>query len=101
MGPMFSGKTSELIKRVSRESIYRQKKSILIKYSKDTRYSTDTVLTHDKYIIFIKRIYNYTAMRAEKLGDIYNELKEYDIVAIDEGQFFEDVSLNFYSVRKM
>lgn len=48
MGPMFSGKTSELIKRVSRESQYRLKKSILIKYSKDNRYSCDSVLTHDK-----------------------------------------------------
>jgi thymidine kinase len=48
MGPMFSGKTTELIKRISRESMYRHKKTILIKYAKDQRYCIENVLTHDK-----------------------------------------------------
>ena len=93
MGPMFSGKTSELLKRVCRESTYRQRKSIVIKYAKDFRYSEDTVLTHDKYIFIINyRLYNYAAIKAERLADIYTDLKEYDIVAIDECQFFDDVT---------
>lgn len=34
-------------------------------------------------------------MRAEKLDDIYDKLKDFEIVAIDEGQFFEDVIIKY------
>lgn len=48
-GPMFSGKTTELIRRVRRYSIARQR-CLVIKYAKDTRYSDDGVSTHDRYV---------------------------------------------------
>ena len=47
-GPMFSGKTTELIRIVKRFSIAKRK-CLLIKYSKDDRYSVHGVSTHDKY----------------------------------------------------
>ena len=45
-GPMFSGKTTELIRRYTRYEL-AGKKCILIKYSKDTRYDNNNIVTHD------------------------------------------------------
>ena len=50
-GPMFSGKTTELCRRINRYSIAR-KKCIILKYQLDTRYSKEYVATHDSYVIF-------------------------------------------------
>jgi thymidine kinase len=47
-GPMFSGKTTELIRIVKRFSIAKRS-CLLIKYAKDVRYSVHGVSTHDKY----------------------------------------------------
>ncbi len=49
-GPMFSGKTTELIRIVKRFSIAK-KRCLMIKYSKDVRYSVDGVSTHDKSVV--------------------------------------------------
>lgn len=46
-GPMFSGKTTELLRRIKRFSIARRR-CLVIKYAKDTRYSEDGVSTHDR-----------------------------------------------------
>ena len=48
IGPMFSGKSSELMRKVKRYTI-AQKKCLVVNYSKDNRYSTESVIaTHDK-----------------------------------------------------
>jgi len=47
LGPMFSGKTTELLRQLKRHSI-AQHKCLLIKYAGDTRYSIEAVSTHDK-----------------------------------------------------
>jgi thymidine kinase len=47
MGPMFAGKTTELIRRVNRLDI-SGKKCLWIKFGADTRYSQDCMSTHDK-----------------------------------------------------
>lgn len=33
------------------------------------------------------------AVKCEKIGEIANLVKDYDVVAIDEGQFFTDVMI--------
>uniref|UniRef100_A0A2K6FCM7 Thymidine kinase n=1 Tax=Propithecus coquereli TaxID=379532 RepID=A0A2K6FCM7_PROCO len=45
LGPMFSGKSSELMRRVRRFQI-AQYECLVIKYAKDTRYS-NSFCTHD------------------------------------------------------
>ena len=45
-GPMFAGKTSELLRLYDR-SIYGNQKSILVKPSLDNRYSDNEIATHD------------------------------------------------------
>jgi thymidine kinase len=50
IGPMFSGKTTELIRRMKRYETANQK-CMIIKYENDTRYDEDnqnTIYTHDK-----------------------------------------------------
>jgi thymidine kinase len=46
MGPMFAGKSTELLRRVNRLEI-SGKKCLNIKYSNDNRYSADCISTHD------------------------------------------------------
>ena len=46
-GPMFSGKTTELMRRIRRYNI-AQRECLVIKYRADTRYSVNKAVTHDK-----------------------------------------------------
>lgn len=49
-GPMFSGKSSELLRKVRRYE-HAKKKCLVISYMHDDRYSTEEVMsTHDKYL---------------------------------------------------
>ncbi|XP_018428336.1 PREDICTED: thymidine kinase, cytosolic [Nanorana parkeri] len=48
-GPMFSGKSTELMRRVRRFQV-AQYKCIVIKYANDTRYSKEQLATHDRYV---------------------------------------------------
>ena len=46
IGNMFSGKTSELIRRINREKSIN-KKILVINYAEDNRYSSDSIASHD------------------------------------------------------
>ncbi|KAL0055305.1 hypothetical protein WJX82_010437 [Trebouxia sp. C0006] len=82
-GPMFSGKTSELVKRV-RRSMAASKKCLLIKYKGDTRYGPEpTLSTHNNVHMDAKSVLT--------LGEMENAAWHYDVIAIDEGQFFPDL----------
>ena len=48
-GPMFSGKTTELLRRMKRHLVAQQS-CLLIKYAKDVRYSTNGISTHDRSV---------------------------------------------------
>ena len=81
-GPMFSGKSSELQRRVKRHQIAK-KNCMVLNFFKDNRYSVeDTCCTHDK-----------NQMKARKIAELKEvdlEVKDYDVIAVDEGQFFVD-----------
>jgi thymidine kinase len=86
LGCMFSGKTSELIRRIQRyKSI--QKKVLFVNYIEDTRYNNkineNNIYTHDK--VGCEGIY------LSKLSYIIDKIGEYDVFVINEGQFFEDI----------
>lgn len=81
-GPMFSGKTEELIRRVRRAQIARQKVQIF-KPAVDTRYDEEDVVSHSSQSIKSEPVANSV--------DILIRLKDSTrIVAIDEIQFFDD-----------
>ena len=84
-GPMFSGKTEELLRRIRRSQIARLP-TVLIKPSTDTRYAVSDVVSHDKNAM--------SSVVVEKAQDIYDALeidgKPALVVGIDEAQFFDD-----------
>ncbi|XP_061578557.1 thymidine kinase, cytosolic [Cololabis saira] len=80
-GPMFSGKSTELMRRVRRFQI-AQYKCLVIKYAKDTRYSEKGMATHDKNTM--------EAVPANNLQDVRPLALQACVIGIDEGQFFSD-----------
>ena len=83
IGPMFSGKSTRLIE-IIRKYIYKSKKTIMIKFQGDNRYSNKSeIITHD--------LTKYESIECKKLYDSFEKLKNYDVIGIDEGQFFPDL----------
>ncbi|KFM57705.1 Thymidine kinase, cytosolic, partial [Stegodyphus mimosarum] len=80
-GPMFSGKTTELIRRLKRYQIANHQ-CLIIKYSQDSRYSDTGIATHDRQIL--------DAVSTTVLSDLRNAAMNYSVIGIDEGQFFPD-----------
>lgn len=88
IGPMFSGKTTELIYQINHNS------NVLgIKYKYDTRYGQNVIMTHDKM-----KTNNIDIISIEHTKEIKKELKtlnktlnDYDLIAIDEGQFITNL----------
>lgn len=80
-GPMFSGKSTELIRRC-RTAKLSGKSVLLVKPSIDIRYSENEIVTHD--------LDKEKCIRLDNLIDIidYIENNTIDIIAIDEIQFF-------------
>jgi len=81
-GPMFSGKTEELIRRVKRAQIAKQKIQIF-KPNIDNRYSKTKVVSHSSLKIEAIPV----ASSLDILSKIFDSTR---IVAIDEVQFFDD-----------
>ena len=79
-GPMFSGKTEELIRRLVRGQIAKKNVSIF-KNAVDNRYSDEYVVSHNQNKIKCQPI--------KEAKEIFNFSKEIDIVGIDETQFFD------------
>ena len=83
-GVMFSGKSSELIRRVERAMIAGQEVKVF-KPSVDDRYSKQEVVTHNGMTVQAEIV-----DCEEEIRDIVEEKSpQIDVVAIDEGQFFE------------
>lgn len=83
-GPMFSGKSTELLRRIRRYKI-RNDSCLLLK-TKDSRYLNDNekVVTHDQF--------NYLdADSCDFLFEKTDIAMNYDVIGIDEGQFFSDI----------
>lgn len=86
MGNMFSGKTSELIRRLKRLKIIG-KKSVVINSAKDTRSPEEVLKTHDGVTFTCFKVFNLT----ELIGT--DAFSEAEIIAVDEAQFFEGLKL--------
>lgn len=80
-GSMFSGKTEELIRRLKRARIARQKVEIF-KPRIEVRYSEEEVVSHDENAI------NSTPV--DSASNILLLSSDVEVVGIDEAQFFDD-----------
>jgi thymidine kinase len=80
-GSMFSGKSEELIRRVRRAEIARQRVQVF-KPQVDTRFAEDFVVSHSDI-----------RFKAENVGSARQLLDavrpDTEVVAVDEGQFFD------------
>jgi len=81
-GCMFSGKSEELIRRLKRAQIARQKVQVF-KPSIDTRYSEIEVVSHNG-----EKITGIPVKDSAKLYSLID--KNADVIGIDEAQFFDD-----------
>jgi thymidine kinase len=85
IGPMFSGKSFELIRRIRLLKIL-EKKYLVIKPKIDNRYTKDNVIcTH-----------NYDREECIQVKNLYDSIQpnsnfDYDTIFIDEAQFFTDL----------
>ncbi|MEA3477254.1 MAG: thymidine kinase [Bacteroidota bacterium] len=79
-GSMFSGKTEELIRRLRRAIIAKQKVEIF-KPIIDTRYDVDRVVSHDE-----TSIHSTPVQAASQILLLAND---FDVIGIDEAQFFD------------
>lgn len=82
IGPMFSGKTTELLRRIKRHSLAKRK-CIVIKYKNDVRYSVDKLSTHDLSMM--------DAISCKKLEEAIPYISDANVIGIDEGQFYPDL----------
>ena len=90
LGPMFSGKTTQLI-QVYKKYAYIGKKIATINYDGDTRYDLSMLSTHDKLMIPCIQTASINELWNNCDNVHYNEVKEADVILINEGQFFEDL----------
>ena len=81
VGSMFSGKSEELIRRLRRAQIARQKVQIF-KPSLDTRYGDDAIVSHSEM-----RIPSRTVANSRALLELVQD--DTEVVGIDEVQFFD------------
>lgn len=79
-GCMFSGKTEELIRRLNRALIAKQKVEIF-KPTVDKRYHNENIVSHSNRVI--------RSTPVQFAGDILLLAGDCDVVGIDEAQFFD------------
>jgi len=84
IGPMFSGKSTELIRKI-RLAKTINKKVLVVKPLLDKRYIENKIVSHS----FESEI----CETVEKLEEIDTLIENYDLIVIDEGQFFPDLKV--------
>lgn len=81
-GPMFSGKSTELIRRLKRYQLANHE-CLIIKYANDVRYDESGIATHDRVVL--------PAISSLELESLSSRAVNYSVIGIDEGQFFPDI----------
>lgn len=80
-GSMFSGKTEELIRRIRRAEIAKQRVKVF-KPKIDNRYSEFSIVSHNEQ--------SYPSEVIDKAEDILEKCFDAEVIGIDEAQFFEN-----------
>ena len=87
VGPMFAGKTEELMRLIKRME-YAHKKYLIFKPTIDTRYSITEIVTHNKKSL--------SAINISHGSDIKRHLKkDTQAIVIDEVQFFDESLIKY------
>jgi thymidine kinase len=83
-GPMFSGKSEELIRRLKRARIAKQRVACF-KPDIDLRYHRTSIASHSSQTHEAVTVANVERLREE----LYPQLDEVEVIGIDEVQFFD------------
>lgn len=78
LGPMFSGKSTRLLNTVKKYQ-YKKMRTVLVKYGSNT----EKIVTHEQV--------QSDALACFTLKEQVEGLIKYDVIGIDEGQFFPDL----------
>lgn len=78
-GSMFSGKTEELIRRIRRAQIAKQRVKVF-KPKIDDRYSETSIVSHSEQ--------SFPSEMVELASEIPDKCFDYEVIGIDEAQFF-------------
>jgi thymidine kinase len=85
-GSMFSGKSEELIRRLRRAKIARQKVQVF-KPDIDSRYSQDHIVSHSEM--------RHESANSRSAAEVLAKVEpDTEVVGIDEGQFFDNELVN-------
>ena len=84
VGPMFSGKSEELIRRLKRARIARQRVACF-KPDIDLRYHRTAIASHSSQTHEAMTVANVARLREA----IYEQLPKVEVIGIDEAQFFD------------
>ncbi|SFS21803.1 thymidine kinase [Granulicella pectinivorans] len=85
VGPMFSGKSEELIRRLKRARIARQRVACF-KPDIDLRYHRTSIASHSAQTHEAMTVANTERLREA----LYPQLESIEVVGIDEAQFFDE-----------
>ncbi len=80
-GSMFSGKTEELIRRIRRAAIAKQRVKVF-KPKLDNRYSEFEIVSHSEQ--------SYPSEVIDSSAEMLEKSFDAEVIGIDEGQFFDD-----------
>ena len=80
-GSMFSGKSEELIRRLRRAQIAKQRVQIF-KPKLDNRYAEDHIVSHSEM-----KIKSQLVSHAREINDLLDDRTQ--VIGVDEGQFFD------------
>lgn len=86
-GPMFSGKSEELIKRI-RILLYAEYKVLVIKPKFDNRFSSNEIVSRNGL-----KVKTLVASNVNEIKKLFN--KSYNALVIDEVQFFDSSLINY------
>ncbi len=90
-GPMFSGKSTELLRRVRRYAVMHTS-IVVFRHKKDVRFGNDmAVTTHDvivEYHASSFQVHAVTKLSGKRATEVAADAS---IIAVDEGQFFTDL----------
>jgi thymidine kinase len=84
-GPMFSGKSEELIRRLKRARIARQR-VVCYKPDIDLRYHRTSIASHSSQTHEAHTVTNVERLREA----LFPQLHEVDVIGVDEAQFFDE-----------
>ncbi len=76
---MFSGKTEELIRRIRRSQIAKQK-VVVFKPALDNRFSNDHIVSHSEQ--------SHQSISVNDAKEILSAVTDHQVIGIDEAQFF-------------